>query len=198
MREQLIVTISRESGSAGHSIAQKLAQRLEIKLLDKDLIENTVKLSGYPREDVQAFDEKPVNVFLYRRIGKYSNSPEENVAEKTFTFIRRHAAAGESFVLLGRCGNFILRDNPNAVHVFVRGDYEAKLRHVMENYGLTEREAADEIRDTDRRRKYYHNYYSDAKWGDSRAYDVCVNSSKLGIEKTADALARYIEAFRSL
>ena len=102
MKEQIIVTIGREHGSGGHYIASMLAERLGIKLYDKEIVEETVRDSGYDKELVQKMDEKPVNVFFYRRIGEYSNSPEENVQEQEFNLLRKRADAGESFVAVGR------------------------------------------------------------------------------------------------
>ena len=106
-------------------------------------------------------------------------------------------ASGESFVVVGRCAEYILRGNPNLVSLFICGDLDEKIRRVAERAKVSEARAAELIRETDRRRKLYHNYYCDNKWGDARGYDMTVNSSKLGIEQTAAALVRYIRAFQA-
>lgn len=192
MSNQIIITISRESGSAGHTIAKILSDKLGIKLLDKELVEETVQYTGYSREHIRRYDEKPINFFASRKIGRYSNSLEANVAQKVFEYVKKKADEGESFVLVGRCGHFLLKDNPNAVHIFVRGDYDAKVNHLMEYHDLSREEAVAFMKQTDKDRKTYHNYYCDVKWGDSRGYDLCINSSKLGIERSANVVCEFV------
>jgi cytidylate kinase len=141
-------------------------------------------------------DEKPVNHLSSRRIGAYSNSLEKHVAEKTFEVLRARAAAGESFVVVGRCAEYVLRDNPGLIRIFVCGRRQEKLRRIMELRQVPEFRAEDIMREVDRQRKAYHNYYCDTKWGDARGYDMAVNSSKLGIPGTVDTLVHFIRAFR--
>ena len=95
MKNQIIITLGREHGSGGHYIADMIAQELGIKLYDKDSIEKEIVSEGYSEEMIRKMDEKPVNFFASRRIGKYSNSLEVNVAEKTFAMLRDKAANGE-------------------------------------------------------------------------------------------------------
>ncbi|MCI2046180.1 MAG: cytidylate kinase-like family protein [Faecalibacterium sp.] len=196
MRQQIIVTIGREYGSGGHYIAQQLAARLGIRLYDRALIDGTVKASGYQQALVDKNDEKPVNIFLSRRVSGYSNSIEENVAEQVFSFLRGRAEAGESFVVVGRCSDSVLRHNPNALHFFILADKETKVERIVSLYHLSEKEALDKMLRADKKRRTYHNYYSDMKWGDSRGYDLCVNSGRLGIEQTIDVLLEYIRRFQ--
>ncbi len=196
MRKQIIITIGREYGSGGHYIAQQLAARLGIRLYDRALIDGTVEASGYQQELVDKNDEKPVNIFLSRRVSGYSNSIEENVAEQVFSFLRGRAESGESFVVVGRCSDSVLRHNPNALHFFILADKETKMERIVSLYHLSEKEALDKMLHTDKRRRTYHNYYSDMKWGDSRGYDLCVNSGRLGIEQTIDVLMEYVRRFQ--
>ena len=118
-------------------------------------------------------------------------------AHETFEHIQELADSGESFVVLGRCSDFILRSNPNAVHLFIAGKPDVKRRRLMEEKSLTADQAAQEMRRVDRDRKAYHNYYCDTKWGDARGYDLVVNSGKLGIEKTVDTLVTYVRAYQA-
>lgn len=195
MKKQIIVTIDREHGSGGHYIAQLIAEALGIKLYDKEIVENTATEAGYTKELVDRMDEKPINFFFSRKIGEYSNSLEENVAERTFDFIRAKAAEGTSFVVVGRCAGQVLKGQPNLIRMFVSGDRQDKIRRIMETDGVDADKADELIRAMDRRRKTYHNYYSERKWGDSRGYDVVANTSRLGIPGTADALVYFIKAF---
>ena len=111
MKDQIIITMGREHGSGGHYIADMIARELGIKLYDKDSIESEIVSEGYSEELIRRMDEKPVNFFASRRIGRFSNSLEVNVAEKTFDMIRAKAASGESFLLIGRCGEQVLKDD---------------------------------------------------------------------------------------
>ena len=195
MKQQIIVALGREHGSGGHYIADIISKELGIKLYDKDSIEKEIASVGYSGEMIRKMDEKPVNFFASRRIGKYSNSLEVNVAEKTFAMLREKAAAGESFVIIGRCGEQVLKENPNMISIFICGDPQFKLTRVMDKLGLDAEDAIEEIKSVDRSRKNYHNYYCDTKWGDARGYDMTVKSDVLGCEETAKLLVGYIRSF---
>ncbi len=195
MKQQIIITLGREHGSGGHYIADIISKELGIKLYDKDSIEKEIASAGYSEEMIRKMDEKPVNFFASRRIGKYSNSIEVNVAERTFAMLREKAAAGESFLIIGRCGEQVLKDNPNMISVFICGDPDFKLARVMEKMGLDADQAIDEIKSVDRSRKNYHNYYCNTKWGDARGYDMTIKSNVLGCEATAEMLVSYIRRF---
>ena len=194
MKKQIIVAIGREHGS-GHYIADLIARELGVKLYDKASIEKEITSGGYSEELVSEMDEKPVNFFASRRIGRFSNSLEVNVAEKTFAMLRSKAAEGESFVVIGRCGEQVLENNPNCISIFICGDPQFKLNRVMNKLGLNAEQAIEEIRNVDRSRKNYHNYYCDTKWGDARGYDLTVKSNVLGCERTAEMLVGYIRSF---
>ena len=195
MKEQIIVAIGREHGSGGHYIAELISKALGIKLYDKETIEAAVVNQGYSQELISQMDERPINFFASRRIGKFSNSIEVNVAERTFQMPRAKAAQGESFVVLGRCGEQVLKDNPNCISIFICGNPQFKLSRIMEKLGLDAEAAIEEIKTVDRSRKNYHNYYCDTKWGDARGYDMTVKSDVLGCEKTAEMLTGYIRDF---
>ena len=195
MKEQIIVAIGREHGSGGHYIAELISKALGIKLYDKGTIEAAVVNQGYSQELISQMDERPINFFASRRIGKFSNSIEVNVAERTFQMLRAKAAQGESFVVLGRCGEQVLKDNPNCISIFICGNPQFKLSRIMEKLGLDAEAAIEEIKTVDRSRKNYHNYYCDTKWGDARGYDMTVKSDVLGCEKTAEMMTGYIRDF---
>lgn len=195
MKKQIIVAIGREHGSGGHYIADLIARELGVKLYDKVSIEKEITSGGYSEELVSEMDEKPVNFFTSRRIGRFSNSLEVNVAEKTFAMLRSKAAEGESFVVIGRCGEQVLENNPNCISIFICGDPQFKLNRVMNKLGLNAEQAIEEIRNVDRSRKNYHNYYCDTKWGDARGHDLTVKSNVLGCERTVEMLVGYIRSF---
>ena len=171
--KQIIVTVGREHGSGGKYIAEQIAKQLGIAFYDKELLLASV----FNAEDAARYDEKPVHLLWSRRIGENFNAPEDALAHETF--------------------DFILRSNPNAVHLFIAGKPDQKRQRLMEEKSLTADQAALEIRRVDRDRKAYHNYYCDTKWGDARGYDLVVNSGKLGIEKTVDTRVTYVRAYQA-
>ena len=117
---------------------------------------------------------------------------EDGVAEAQFKFIRDLADNGESFVVIGRCSENVLRDRDALISFFITGTHEDKVRRTMDLYDIYEDDAADMMKEIDYKRKTYHNYYSERKWGDSRGYDLTINSSRLGLDGTVELLADYI------
>ena len=193
MEKQLIITISREFGSGGRDIAKKVAADMGLELYDRNMLEDIAKAMDIEPEVFEGVDEKPRNKLLSRRVKGHSNSMEENLAQMQFEYLRRKADQGESFVVLGRCSETILKDREGLVSIFVVGDKETKLNHAMEKFGISREEAVFKCERHDRSRRRYHNHYSDFKWGDSRNYDMCINSSRLGMEGTAGIIEDFIK-----
>lgn len=196
MKEQLIVSISREFGSGGREIAQKIAEDMGLALYDRNILEEIAREKNMDPKNFQDADEKPRNKLLTRRVKGHTNSMEENLALMQFEYLRRKADGGESFVVVGRCSETVLKDREELVAVFVVGEKEAKIQRTMKKFELSRQEAADKCERHDRTRKRYHNHYSDFKWGDSRNYDICINSSRLGVDKTAEVIEAYIQKGR--
>ena len=117
---------------------------------------------------------------------------EESIANMQFDYLQMKASKGESFVVVGRCAETMLKGYSSLVSVFVLGDQEHKVERVKKLYHLSAEEAESLIAKQDKKRKSYHNYYCEGKWGDSRNYDISINSSKLGEKATAEMLADYI------
>ena len=140
--KQIIVTVGREHGSGGKYIAEQIAKQLGIAFYDKELLLASV----FNAEDAARYDEKPVHLLWSRRIGENFNAPEDALARETFEHIQELADSGESFVVLGRCSDYVLRANPNAVHLFIAGKPDVKRRRLMEEKSLTADQAALEIR----------------------------------------------------
>lgn len=193
MEKQVIITIGREFGSGGHEIADKLAQKLNIKLYDRNLLEEMAASSGYNMKAMEKYDEKPVNHIFSRSVNGYSNSLEKNLAESQFNYLKGIASRGESFVVVGRCAETVLKDQPGMISIFILGDIKVKQKRVEAIYNLSPNEALTKMKRHDKTRKAYHNYYAEGKWGDSRSYDLTINSSKLGIDQTVEMLLHYIE-----
>ncbi len=198
MKNQVIIAIGREFGSGGHEISERIAKHYNIPLYDKEIFEHIDDDETIHADVAKYFDEKPVNPIFYPISFNGENLPlEQTVANHIFDFIRKKGMQEkESFVIVGRCAEYVLRENPNMISIFILGDCETKKKRVMETYNLNEKEALNRMKKEDKMRKTYHNFYADGKWGDSRSYDICLNSCTLGIDKTVDVLISYIDAFK--
>ena len=193
MDKQILISISREYGSRGREIAIKVAEDMGLPLYDRNILEEIAREKGTDPKNFQDIDEKPRNKLLTRRVKGHSNSMEENLAQMQFEYLQKKADSGESFVVLGRCSETVLKGREGLVSIFVTGEKEAKIQHIMDKFSISREEAIAKIYKHDINRKRYHNHYSDFKWGDSRNYDVCINSSRLGPQGTAEVLEAYIQ-----
>lgn len=191
---QFIISVGREYGSGGHEIATILAEKFNVPMYDRNMLDQMAERNGIDAEDLHKHEEMK-HRGLVRTVRGHSSSVQDTIAELQFNFIRDKAASGESFVVVGRCAENVLRDNPALISIFVRGDEGAKVERVSRLYKLNDLEAKAKMFRHDKKRKAYHNYYSKMKWGDSRGYDFCVNSSLMGVEATAEALYEMLSKF---
>ncbi len=194
MDKQVIISVGREYGSGGHYVAHKIANDLGIAYYDRSILDELAKEHNVSPEFLEKYDETKGNPLLSRRVKGLSNSIDEILVEMQFDLLRKKAASGESFVIVGRCAEELFRGEERLVSVFVVADMEDRVKNVAEQHKISPTEARAKIYRHDQGRKKYHNRYSSVKWGDSRGYDVCINSSRLGIEGTAKALEAYIAA----
>lgn len=198
-----IYTIGREFGSGGHQVGAKLAERLGIKLYDKELLQQAAKESGLCKEIFENQDERPTNSFLYSLVmdtysgGNFSAAPfldmplNHKVFLAQFDTIKK-IAEQESCVIVGRCADYALSENPDCINVFVHAELKDRVKRVAKRDNLTENKAKDLIQKKDKQRSSYYNYYTSKKWGDARSYDLSLNTSKL----SADDCVELILAFR--
>ncbi len=193
MEKQIIVTLGREFGSAGHEVGELLAQKLGINFYDRKVMDLVAKKHNISEKEIAKYDEKPKSRLFSRTVNGYSNSLEDIIFELQCNFIKEKVDAGESFVLVGRCGEMVLGHHPGHISIFVLGDKEEKINRVMNIYNLDRDGAYEKMRRHDKSRKAYHNSRCEGKWGDSRTYDLCINSSKLGVEATVAMLEDYVK-----
>ena len=204
MTSNLIITIGRQSGSGGKEIGQKVAEKLGVKCYDKELLAMAAKESGLCEELFQSHDEKPTKSFLYSLVMDsysfgYTSSGYMDMPINHKIFLAQFEAIKaladrEPCVIVGRCADYALEDYPNRVSIFVTGDDKAKIKRLAERNNVTEAKAKEIMMKTDKERSSYYNYYSSKKWGDVRSYDLCVNSSVLGIEGTVDLIIYFANA----
>ena len=193
---QTILSIGREFGSAGHEIAQKLADYYQLPLYDHNLLDEIAASKGLDSLELQGHDEVRRNRLFNRNVRGMDSSPAYNLALLQFDFLREKAESGESFVVVGRCSETVLRPYKGLISIFVLGDMDKKVARIMDLYHMNRKEAEEFIKEKDKRRKQYHNSHCELKWGDSRNYDLCINSSRLGVEETMRILVQYIDARR--
>lgn len=196
MKHNLVITIGRESGSAGRHIGQMLANEMGVKCYDKELLTLAAKHSGLCEELFKTHDEKPTNSFLYSvgySGGGYLDMPlNQKVFLAQFDAIKK-LAEEESCVIVGRCADYALADYPGMVSVFICGNEEDKIRHLMERHKIERAKAKEIMVKTDKRRSSYYNYYSSKRWGDCKSYDLCINSSAVGYEGAVKIIKTFAE-----
>lgn len=199
-----IYTIGREFGSGGREVGEKLATKLGIKLYDKELLQQAAKDSGFCEEIFENHDEKPTNSFLYSlvmdtySVSGYSAAPfldmplNHKVFLAQFETIKK-IAEKESCVIVGRCADYALSDNPNCINVFIHADLDVRIKNVSRNLNITENKARDIINKTDKQRASYYNYYTSKKWGDSKSYNLSLDAGKLGTDNCVEMILKFRE-----
>ena len=204
MKTNTIITIGRQYGSAGREIGSKVAEAFGIKLYDKEMLARAAKESGICEEIFETHDEKPTNSFLYSLVmdtysgSTYTDMPiNHKVFLAQFDAIKKIADEGPC-ILVGRCADYALESYPNVVSVFIHADLDARIRRIARLYNLTDAKAKDTIVKADKKRASYYNYYTNKKWSDSASYELCLNSSELGIEGTAKAIEQYVQLKESI
>ena len=199
-----IYTIGREFGSGGREVGEKLAAKLGIKLYDKELLQQAAKDSGFCEEIFENHDEKPTNRFLYSlvmdtySVSGYSAAPfldmplNHKVFLAQFETIKK-IAEKESCVIVGRCADYALSDNPDCINIFIHADLDVRIKNVSRNLNITENKARDIINKTDKQRASYYNYYTSKKWGDSKSYNLSLDAGKLGTDNCVEMILKFRE-----
>jgi len=192
MEKQLIITMGRECGSAGVEIAHKLGEKLGLKVYEKNIFAELEEYYNIDASRLEKYDEKPHRSLFNRKLKDYSTSPETEVVQLQRQFLKSRADAGESFLVLGRCGADVLKDYPCVIRIFVMADRDFKVARVIEEHGVSPAKADEYIHSVNLKRMYYHNQHCPgSKWGEARTYDITVNVSTMGVDKTVEALESY-------
>ncbi|NMB43448.1 MAG: cytidylate kinase-like family protein [Clostridiales bacterium] len=197
-----VITISRLYGSGGREIGKLLAEQLDIPFYDYEVIERAAKESGFAKETFENAESKATSSFLYsiamgmnaygnQEIGYNTLSLDDRIFLAQSEVIRKYAQEGPC-VIVGRCADFVLRDMPNLVSVFVWADVEFRIKRAMELKELDEDRAKQQIKKIDKQRRNYYNYHANNKWGQSENYDLSIRSDKIGISKSAKVIEAYV------
>ena len=202
-----VITIGRQFGSGGREIGEKLSKAYGINFYDRELLTRAAKESGFCEEILQNHDERPTNSFLYNLVidtysfGYNSSSfVDMPISQKVFLAqfdtIKKVAEEGPC-VIVGRCADYALEGRDNVINLFIYADEDFKIRRVMDIYDLDENKARDMINKKDKQRQSYYNYYTNRKWGKADTYDLCINSSVLGIDGSVKLIKQFVEDFES-
>ena len=200
--KKYVITIARGFGSGGKTIGRLLAQRLDIDYYDNDLIRLASEESGINLELFGKADEQ-VKTNLFKRYNRAygsklipPDSDEFVSSDNLFNYqakIIRDLANKQNCIIIGRCGDYILKENENVIRLFVYADPKTCIKNVVDMYGVTPKEAHERIVSLDRARAAYYKYYTGKNWDDVRNYDLCINTSSIGFEKAVDIIVDYMK-----
>ena len=193
MDKQVIITIGREYGSGGHVIAQDIAKRFNVPYYNRNLIEEVAKQNNFDTDNIKDYDESPRKYLFSRTVQGYSNSPEEILAGLQFDFIKEKAASGESFVIVGRCADYVLKNRPNVVSIYIEAPRAFCVERTIANMGVTPEVANATIERTDKFRADYYKYYTHGNyWTNPVNYDLTLNSDRVGVENCVKTIEQYL------
>lgn len=204
MNDKIILTIGRQFGSGGREIGQRLAKELGIGYYDKELISVAAKESGLCEDVFERADERASNGLSYAFTMGYSSflggmfAPYNDILSNDGLFkiqsdAIRTLAERESCVLVGRCADYILRDNPACLSFFIHSSVESRIQKIVERQGVTVEEARSLMEKTDKSRAAYYNYYTNKTWGMASSYNFSIDVSVLGLDETVAFIKGFVE-----
>ena len=203
MDKRVIINIGRQLGSGGHDIGRMLALDFNAKYYDRELLNLAAKESGFSAEFFEQNDEKkgflrsflqlPFSI-IHNGANFYQNNFSQEGLFKFQSDAIRKAASEGSCVFLGRCADYVLRDFPNVVNVFVTASIDFRIRQVMDKQNVSKEEAQRIIEEGESERAAYYDYYTGKKWGHATSYDLCIDSSVLGLVETEKFIAEFVRA----
>ena len=200
----MVITIGREFGSGGKYIGERLAEELNLKLYDKELLTKVAEESGMDLKVLEEMDEKQEQSFWYTfAMSLYSQDSLETLSEvpsneKIFieqAKIIEDLAEKEDCIIIGRCSNIILKNKPNVFNIFVYSselDFKVERKMKYGNYE-SELEAIKDIERVDKERQTYYNYFTKTNWGDRNAYDLMIDTSKIGVDNAVELIKEYLK-----
>ena len=198
--EKIIINIGRQFSSGGRYISKILCEEFGCRYFDKEILDLAAKESGFSPDVFKKSDEKKSFIHTLFHLhapmlsddNLYNNKfSEESLFKFQCDAIRKAASQG-SCLFIGRCADYVLRDEPNTVSIFLAADMEDRISRTMERYNMDEESARKTISKKDSTRASYYNYYTGKKWGAAESYDLCINTSIFGLDETAKFIADFI------
>lgn len=197
LSQHTIITISRQYGSGGRYVGKLVADKLGIKLYDKEFIAKVAEETGFSKEYIENNEQKRENLDILNK-GYYSglsNADELFIKESELI---KEVASKESCIIIGRCADFILRDRDDVINIFIYSDLKDRVNRATKYYGLDKDKAEKEIKKIDKLRANHYKYYTDKAWKDNANYDICINSDAFGVEKSAELICDMVENVKQL
>ena len=198
--EKIIINIGRQFASGGRYISKKLCEEFGCKYFDKEILDLAAKESGFSPDVFKKSDEKKSFVHTLFHLHApmlsddnfYNNKfSEESLFKFQCDAIQKAASQGNC-LFIGRCADYVLRDEPNMVSIVLAADMKDRISRTMERYNMDEESARKTISKKDNTRASYYNYYTGKKWGAAESYDLCINTSIFGLDETAEFIADFI------
>ncbi|MBQ7579986.1 MAG: cytidylate kinase-like family protein [Clostridia bacterium] len=186
MKNDIVITISREFGSGGREIGEKAAKALGIPFYDRAIILKAAENSGLSEEFIEKEEQRVTNSMLFNlSTGGISSQNFQFMSDQIYIAqsraIREYADEG-ACVIVGRCADYILREDVKCLNVFIYADKYFKFNRIMKKYALDQSAAEKMIRESDKKRSRHYRFYTSMEWGDKENYALCLNSGKLGID----------------
>ncbi len=203
MNDKFVINIGRQLGSGGKEIGEKLAERLGISFYDKELINLASEESGLSKEFFEKADEKASQGIIGGLFGMrfpfisdgaipYGTCLSNDALFKIQSDVIRHLAEQKSCLFVGRCADYILREHPRCINLFISASTDNRIERLCRIHHITNEQAEELIEKTDRKRSSYYNYYSYKTWGAAATYHLCIDSSVLGIDGTVRFLQEFV------
>jgi len=202
MTGKYVITIGRQLGSGGREIGQKLAAQLAVSFYDKELIRIASQQSGVKEEFFERVDEKK-HFSLFPGLFGIRTSVTDDLFSNYYlsnetlfliqSDIMRKLAEEGSCIFVGRCADYVMKEQPNCLNIFISADTPDRIKRISERHNMTDSKAREIIEKTDKSRAGYYNYFSGKVWGAASSYHLCVNSSLLGIEETVNFIRGFAE-----
>ncbi len=197
----MIITIGRQYGSGGRDIGEQVAQTLGYKFYDKEILSLTAEREGFSIPAVRQYDEALTSSLLY---GTYLTAAggtdvlplNQKLAIAQFDVIRRIAKEGNC-VIVGRCADYVLREEPHCLNVFVHANPEFRKERAIKYYGVAAELAEKTIKKQDKRRSDYYEFFTQKRWGDARTYNLTIDSGAFGIEGAAEAIVQLVRLLQA-
>lgn len=199
--EQIVISIGRQFGSGGRIIGKALAEKLNIDYYDNELLVLAAKQNGLAPEFFENNDEISNSIFGFASnildnigLGTFTNNmlSGDTLFQMQSETIKK-LASEKSCIIVGRCSDYILRDNPNCVSIFLHASEEERAKRIANRMNISKEEALAKLVEADKKRASYYNFYSNKTWGESKTYDLSINVSKLGIEGTLNFILDYLK-----
>lgn len=192
-----LITITRQYGSGGREIGEKLADKLGVEFFDNKLLDRAAEGSGIHKSHFEQNDEKRPNSFLYLLSTTYGQGGVP--FDDTLFFAQLNAiqkiASQQSCVIIGRCADYALRDFDGVVNIFISAPFEERVKRAVGVYDIAVKHAEDYVKRIDKQRTSYYNYYTDKRWGAPSNYQLCLDSSALGIDGSVTLLKQFIDEY---